>query len=147
MYPSPDVARVIQNEFIPVRFHIKENPAMWHRFDVRWTPTVLMLDWNDGREVRRVEGFLPADEFFGQLELGLGDVAVEHKDWTTAQRHFARVAEQNPESEAAAEGEYWAGVATYSGSHDANALRETARRFTKKHQNSSWAKRASVWKA
>lgn len=146
MYPSPNVARLIEAEFIPVRFHIKDNPGMWHRFDVRWTPTILILDWDDGSEARRVEGFLPADEFVGQLELGLGDVAIEHKDWAKAQRYFAHVAEANPETDAAAEGEYWAGVAKYSASHDASALKETARRFTQRHQGTSWAKRASVWK-
>lgn len=145
MYPAPEVSRLIDEAFIPVRFHIKENSGMWHRFDVRWTPTVLILGWDDGSEARRIEGFLPTDEFLGQLELGLGDVAMEHKDWTKAQRYFAHVAGANPETDAAAEGEYWSGVAKYSGSHDPDALEETARRFTQKHQRSSWAKRASVW--
>ncbi len=61
MYPDPRVVDFITREFVPDRAHIKQEPQMWHRFGTRWTPTVLVLD-SDGKEVRRIEGFLPADE-------------------------------------------------------------------------------------
>ena len=31
---------------IPVKVHIKEHPAWFHRFDAVWTPTILLLDSN-----------------------------------------------------------------------------------------------------
>lgn len=117
---------------------------MWKRFDVRWTPTVLVMD-PDGKEGRRVEGFLPADELLGQLELGLGYLAVERKDWPGARTEFERVVQQFPETSAAPEALYWAGVSKYSGSHDATALKELGREFKERYSDTAWAKRASIW--
>lgn len=117
---------------------------MWKRFDVRWTPTVLVMG-PDEREGRRVEGYLPADELLGQLGLGLGFLAVERKDWPTARTEFEHVVEQLPDTSAAPEAMYWAGVAKYNGSHDATALKELGREFKERYTDTAWAKRASIW--
>ncbi len=117
---------------------------MWHRFDVRWTPTVLVLDAN-GKEVRRVEGFLPIDEFLAQLELAAGDLAVDRKAWSEAEEWYKQIVDQLPNTDAAPEALYWSGVARYSGSHEVAALQELGRAFKQRYQNSSWAKRASIW--
>ena len=117
---------------------------MWKRFDVRWTPTVLVLA-PDGKEVRRVEGFLPQDELLGQLELALAFLAVEKKDWATARQEFERVVERHPETDAGPEALYWTGVAKYSASHDAQELKELGRQFKERYTDTSWAKRASIW--
>ena len=144
MYPDPNVRQLITERFIPVRIHIKEQPTMWKRFDVRWTPTVVVLA-PSGREGRRVEGYLPADELLGQLGLGLGFLAVERKDWPAARTEFDRVVERFPNTDAAPEALYWSGVAKYSASHDASALKELGREFRQRYTNTAWAKRASVW--
>ncbi len=146
MYPDPRVAELIIREFIPDRAHIKEQPAMWHRFGTRWTPTVLVLD-ADGHEVRRLEGFLPADELLGQLQLALGFVAVNHKKWADAERHFEAALADFPETDAAPEAQYWAGVSRYSASHDGQELKKVRRAFQGRYSDTSWAKRASVWRA
>ena len=117
---------------------------MWKRFDIRWTPTVMVLG-PDGTVGRRIEGFLPADELLGQIELGLGFLAVEKKDWPTARTEFERVVEQFPETDAGPEALYWSGVSKYSGSHDAAALKELNREFKERYTDTSWAKRTSVW--
>ena len=143
MYPAPVVTALIDEQFVPVRIHIKEQGRMWHRFGVRWTPTVLVLS-PDGHEVQRVEGFLPADELEGQLRLALGYLAANKKDWPTAERWFGEAAERSG-TDAGPEGLYWRGVARYSASHDANELKETYRTFAQRYPDSSWAKRASVW--
>lgn len=117
---------------------------MWKRFDVRWTPTVLVMG-PDGKEGRRVEGYLPADELLGQLGLGLGFLAVEQKDWGTARTEFERVVTEFPNTSAAPEALYWSGVAKYSGSHDASALKELGREFRERYTDTAWAKRASIW--
>ncbi len=143
MYPTPEVTALIDEQFVPVRIHIKEQPRMWHRFGIRWTPTVMVLS-PEGTEVRRVEGFLPADELRGQLMLGLGYAAANKKDWATAERWFAEAADARG-TDAGPEGLYWRGVARYSATHDAKELAETHRAFTQRYQDTSWAKRASIW--
>lgn len=51
--------------------HVKTHPEAMERFGVNWTPIVLFVD-PSGREQHGIEGFLPADEFLAQLQLGLG---------------------------------------------------------------------------
>ncbi len=144
MYPEERVTRFIREHMESARIHIKEQPQMWKRFGVRWTPTVLVLA-PDGTELRRIEGFLPADELLGNLEIAMGNWAVERKDWNDAETWFGHAVEQVPNTDVAAEGLYWRGVSRYSGSHDAAQLKETSREFKKRYQHTAWAKRASVW--
>ena len=143
MYPTPAVTAFVDEQFIPVRIHVKQQPRMWHRFGIRWTPTVMVLS-PDGSEVRRIEGYLPADELAGQLRLALGYLAANKKDWPTAQQWFGQAAEARG-TDAGPEGLYWLGVARYSASHDAKDLAATSAAFTEQYQDTSWAKRASIW--
>ena len=41
---------------------------------------------------------------------------------------------------------YWAGVSRYRASGDAQALSDTAASFDRRYRDSTWAKKASVWK-
>lgn len=114
------------------------------RFGVQWTPTVLLMD-SGGVERHRIEGFLPASDFGGQLLLGLGHAAFAAKSWSDAQRRFSEVLEKFPDSDAAPEALYWKGAARYKETNDGSALGETARAFRTRYTDSTWAKKASVW--
>jgi hypothetical protein len=148
VYPDERVARFITENFIPARVHVREQAADFQRFGQRynaqWTPTLLVID-PDGQERHRVEGFLPADDLLAQLTLGLGHSAFARQDWKEAERRFREVVDRYPDSEAAPEAQYWAGVSRYKATNDPSALGETARAFTQRYQDSSWAKKASVW--
>ncbi len=149
MYPDPRVSRLVTEHFRPVRIHVRDNADAWKRvggeFGVEWTPTVLILD-SSGVERHRIEGFLPADDFAAQLQLALAKSAFSRNDFAEAERLFKQVVDTYPDTETAAEALYWAGVSRYKGTNDPSALRETARAFTERYQNSSWAKKASVWR-
>lgn len=132
------------SELVPVKIHIKEQPGMWKRFKVRWTPTILVMS-DKGDEARRVEGYLPADELLPELEMGLGFIHVNRKEWNEAERAFREVVDRWPNSAAAPEALYWAGVSRYSSSHQGEALQELGREFRKRYSNTVWAKRASIW--
>lgn len=144
MYPDPRVGAFIARRFVPVRIHVKDQPTMWKRFEIRWTPTVLVLA-PDGSEVRRVEGFLPKEELLGQLGLALGYLGVKRKDWTAARQEFDDVVQQYPDTSAGPEALYWSGVAKYSASHDASELRALGKQFKERYTDTAWAKRASIW--
>jgi uncharacterized protein YyaL (SSP411 family) len=144
VYPDPQVSELISRQFVPVRVHVKEQPTMWKRFNIRWTPTVLILA-PDGAEAFRLEGYLPRDEFLAQLHLGLGFLAVNQKKWQPARQEFESVVERFPETDAAPEALYWAGVAKYSDSHDPNELKALGRQFKERYTDTGWAKRASIW--
>jgi hypothetical protein len=143
VYPAPAVTALITAEFVTARVHVKENPTAWHRFGIRWTPTVLVLS-ADGKEVRRIEGFLPEQDFLGQLRLALGYEAASRKDWKAAARWFGEASE-TVDTDAAAEGTYWEGVARFSTTHDHAVLPDLRRTLEAKFPRTSWAKRAVVW--
>ncbi len=146
MYPDERVARLITDNFIAARVHVKDQDyrRFSQQYGVQWTPTLLVVD-PDGVERHRIEGFLPAEDLMAQLLLGLGHSGFARERWVEAERRFREVVERFPDSEAAPEALYWAGVARYKGAGDASALAETGREFTKRYRDTSWAKKASVW--
>jgi hypothetical protein len=148
VYPDDRVAWLINEHFVPARVHVKEQPEdfqrLGDRFNAHWTPTVLLLE-PDGTERHRIEGFLPTEDFAAQVTLGLGKAAFARQEWDQAENHFREVVETYPNTSAGPEGLYWAGVARYKRTNDPAALRETALEFTRRYEDTEWAKRASVW--
>ena len=149
MYPDPRVADLIATAFHPVRVHVREDADAWKRLGlelgVQWTPTVLILD-SAGVERHRIEGFLPADDFLAQVSLGLAKAAFSRSDFADAERRYRAIVETYPKTETAAEALYWAGVSKYKATNDPTALQDTARAFGERYQESSWAKKSSVWR-
>jgi len=135
---------MVNERFVPIKIHIKENGAGFERFGVQWTPTIIIAD-PDGTERYRFEGYLPAEDFLAQLGLGLGKAEFARGQWSDAEQRFRGVVERHPKSDAAPEALYWAGVSRYKGTGDASALQQTAQAFQSQYRDSSWAKKASVW--
>jgi TolA-binding protein len=142
------VARFVNENFIPARVHVKDDAAAFKKYgeqyNAHWTPTVLELDSN-GEEFYRVEGFLPLDDFLAQLMLGRAHMDFKQAKWAEAEKRFREIVDKLPKAEAAPEAMYWAGVSRYKGTQDATALKETAKSFTQRYKDSSWAKKASIW--
>jgi TolA-binding protein len=149
VYPDPRVVEFIQQNFTPVRVHVRENrdefKRLGERFNAQWTPTTLIVD-SDGNERHRIEGFLPADDFLAQLNLGLAKSAFARGNFSDAEQLYRGIVEKFPNTDAGPEALYWAGVSRYKGTGDASALGETARAFSSRYTDTSWAKKASVWK-
>ncbi len=149
MWPDERVVRFVNQHLLPARVHVQDDPAEFKRYgewyNAPWTPTILELD-AEGVERHRVEGFLPADDLLAQLTLGLAHMAFQQQRWADAERGFREVVQQFPQSDAAPEALYWAGVARYKATGDAASLKDTARAFTQRYQDSTWATKASVWR-
>lgn len=149
MYPDARVARFVEEQFVPVRVHVKEQGAefkrLGERFGAQWTPTILVVD-KDGQERHRIEGALPADDFLAQLALGAAHASFAAGDFDRAATAFDEIVRTHERTDAAPEAQYWAGVSRYKSSGDASVLHETARRFSERYQDTSWAKKASVWR-
>ena len=148
MYPDAAVATYITEHLEPVRVHVRdqkdEYQRLSERYNVQWTPTILILD-SEGEERHRIEGFLPKDDFLSQLELGLAKVAFQRANYAEAERLYREIVEKFPSTDAAPEALYWAGVAKYKGTGDPSALGATTAAFRERYQDSTWAKKASVW--
>ena len=140
------MASYVEDNFVPVKIRVKEQPAAFKRFGAQWTPTLVVLD-ADSKESHRFEGYLPAEEFLAQLHFGLAQAEFKREAWAEAETSFRELVKQFPKSDPAPEALYWAGVAKYKGSGDASVLAETARLLEKQYPASTWAKKASVWAA
>jgi hypothetical protein len=149
VYSDPRVVRFVEQNFIPVRVHVKDQhdefQRLGERFGSQWTPTILLID-DSGTERHRIEGFLPADDFLSQLALGTAKAAFARKDYPAAEQLYRDVVNAYATSDAAPEALYWAGVSKYRATNDPSALGETARAFAERYQDTAWAKKASVWK-
>ena len=77
--------------------------------------------------------------------LGRAHMDFKQGKWADAQKRFNEIVEKLPNSDAAAESLYWAGVSRYKATQDAAALKETAKAFTQRYKESTWAKKSSVW--
>ena len=77
--------------------------------------------------------------------LGRAKIAFQEQKWQDAEKVFRRVYEELPNTDAASEALYWMGVTRYKETGDPTALKETARAFTTRYTDSSWAKKASIW--
>ena len=148
MWPDPRVVSFVTENFLPARVHVKDDSALFQKYgekyNAQWTPTILMLD-PGGEERYRIEGFLPAEEFLAQLMVGRAQIAFAQQKWDEAERRFREVVDRFPDTDAAPEALYWAGATAYKGNHDAGALKQTAQAFKDRYQDTSWAKKASVW--
>jgi hypothetical protein len=142
------VARFIEQNFVPVRVHVREQKdefkRLGGRYGVQWTPTILVLD-PKGEERHRIEGFLPAEDLIPQLVLGAGHAAFAQGDFAAAETRFREVVDTHPDSDSAPEALYWAGVSRYKATDDAAVLADTARQFRERYRDTPWAKKASVW--
>jgi TolA-binding protein len=148
VYTDPRVMALVADEFVPVRVHVKQNHDEFQRlgamYDAQWTPTTLIVD-SAGEERHRIEGFLPADDFLAQLRLGIAKAAFSRGDFPDAERRFDEIGSAHPDTDAAPEAQYWAGVSRYKATSDPAALKATFQKFQQKYRDSTWAKKASVW--
>jgi hypothetical protein len=144
VYPEPRVDQLVRENLIPVRIQVRENPQAMERFNVQWTPTIVLLG-SDGKEQHRIEGFLDTEDFLAQLTLGLAKIAFARQEWDRAAERYGEVLDRFPATEAAPEAQYWRGVTRYKATNDAAALGETARAFKERYADSTWARKASIW--
>ena len=148
MWPDPRVVKFVNDNFLPARVHVKDDAALFQKYgdkySAQWTPTILELD-SEGVERHRIEGFLPNDDFLAQLMLGRAQMAFAAGEWDDAERRFREIVDKLPNTDAAPEALYWAGVAPYKKTHDPSSLKATAKSFKDRYQATSWAKKASIW--
>lgn len=138
------MSRFINENFVPVRIHIKERPKDFERFKAEWTPTVIIAE-ADGTERYRFSGFLPANDFLAELRLGLAKAAFSRSEYDAAGAGFRALLDKYPQSELAPEAMYWAGVSGYKATGKPDRLRETGERLRAAYPESTWAKKGSVW--
>lgn len=142
-YPDTRVSNFIQQDCVPVRVAVKDNPELVDQYLVGWTPNVVIVD-ERGRVHYRVEGYLPPEEFVGRLSLGVGKFLLLGGRVADAAARFEGVAARHPGTAEAAEALYWLGVAHYKRSDDFGELRSIWDRLAREFPDSEWSTRTRI---
>lgn len=142
-YPDKAVIDFISNRLIPVQLLSDAQPYATD-FNVRWTPTVIVLD-EDGKEHRRLVGFLPPSDFIPEMLLGIAKTEFDLNNFEKALLDMEKLLSNYPQSQAAPEALYLKGVALYKSTHDPKHLKDAYEQLRQKHPNSEWTQRAQPY--
>ena len=139
-YPEAKVSGLISQHFIPVKCHVGENKTLPQRFNVHWTPTLVVLD-AQGTVHHSLTGFTPPEELAAQLEFAQAKAAFNKGDFQASLSGFNGVVEKYPKSPIAPEALYWSAVSEYKRTGSRDALMNGWKRLLKEYPDSDWAKR------
>ncbi|MBI5644082.1 MAG: thioredoxin fold domain-containing protein [Deltaproteobacteria bacterium] len=138
------LADVLSNEYVPIQFLVTKDQEVTARYKIEWTPTLILAD-EYGNELERWVGFLPAEEFMGQLYLSKGLAEFHRNRFRAAESAFEWIIDHQPESEVAPEARYYMGVALYKESGDPSHLARTWESMSRRYPGNYWTKKASAW--
>jgi hypothetical protein len=143
-YADPEVQRYVSENFVPVQLNVQEQPAAMECYNAVWTPTII-IECVEGIEHRRTEGYLDPQVFLEELSLAVFRAALDKHDFSAAKNRIGEALQKasgDPVREP--EAMYWAAVADYKLSQDANELVTGWNRLLDRYPDSDWAKRAAV---
>ena len=143
-YPNEGVAKFVDLNFVPVQVQ-STHKELAEKYNVSWTPTILVLD-ADGKEHYRSVGFLQPDVFIATFELGKARYYLDREQFAEARALLEELIERCPVPEVVPEAIFFHGVASYKHTHDPKPLKKAYETLTAKYPQSDWAKRAEPYK-
>ena len=143
-YPEPDVARMLNERFVPVQINVKEDRAkqLIEQYRHIWTPDIRILG-ADGYEYERWNGYLPPYEFLPQLLVSQGQSYLRMRNFADATAAYEEVLRKFPTSRFAPAAAYWLPVCKYEETHEGSELMSGWHRLQTRYPNSTWRLRQS----
>ncbi len=141
-YPDARVAEFVTSQMVPLQ--VPADSPLAGDFKVKWTPTIVVLDFY-GKEHHRTVGFFPPEEFVPNLLLGMGKIDFDTDQFNDAILNLDQLLAKFPKCDAAPEAIYLRGVARYKSSHNAAPLKEAYERLKADYPTSEWTKRAEPY--
>ncbi len=145
-YPEEQVSQFLNENFIPVKLNSKEDSDILREtatlYAPVWTPTLLVID-QDKRIARRLEGFVPPEEFLPEMLLAKGTLLLRQGNYSEAYALFQKVATEYPNSQAVPEALYWSGVSAYRRDNAPDGLLKHWNELADRFPQSTWWQRAS----
>lgn len=139
-YPDKGVIEFISQNIIPLRIAYDLEPLATD-FRIKWTPTLVILDWN-GKERSRTVGFLPPEELIPELLLGIAKAFYELDQNDIAILNLDRLIKDYPKSSAAPEAVFYRGVCGFKAGHDVRFLKDMYEQLQREYPMSGWSKRS-----
>lgn len=81
------VARLLNSQFVPLRINVPKQRPMFSEYRIMRTPTIAFLDM-DGREHRRLAGFLTPPEICAWILLDAAESAISLKRYDLTRGHM-----------------------------------------------------------
>jgi hypothetical protein len=141
-YPDEKVAEFVTNRMVPLQ--VLSDSPLAADFKIKWTPTIIVLDYY-GKEHHRTVGFFPPEEFIPSMLLGMGKIDFDTEQLDAAIRHFDTILAEYPGSSAAPEAIFLRGVSAYKATHNAALLKEAYEKLKAEYPASEWVKRAQPY--
>ena len=142
-YPDAGVIEFINANLVAIRVPSDSKPLA-DDFNVKWTPTLIMLD-SSGKEHNRTVGFMPPEEFIPSLLLGMGKTCFDRDQFPEAIEFLEKLLLAYPKSGSAAEAIFLRGVAGFKATHVAAMLKGAYERLKAEYPESEWTKRAAPY--
>lgn len=139
-YPDSGVISFINKNFIPLRIQNDAEPFATD-FGVKWTPTLVTLDF-DGREHQRTVGFLAPEDLISSLLLGSAKVYYDSDKLGEALEKLGKLVSDYSRSDDAPEAIFLRGVSGFKSSHDPKKLKAAYEKLRADYPGSAWTKRA-----
>lgn len=139
-YPDKKVIEFINNSLISLRVRFDAQP-MATDFNLKWTPTLIILD-KAGKEHHRTVGFFPAEELIPSLLLGIAKVHFDLNEFKDALSRLEKILSDFHKSGSAPEAIYLKGVCLYKDTKNPKGLKEAYEQLQAKYPESEWTKRA-----
>ncbi len=139
-YPTESVVQFITENIIPLRIPSNSEPLATE-FKIKWTPTLIILDWN-GKEHSRTVGFLTPEELIPSVLLGAAKAYYELDMFNEAIVNLDKIIQGYPQSAAAPEAVFYRGVCGYKSTHDPKPLKLAYKKLLAEYPQSEWTKRA-----
>jgi hypothetical protein len=139
-YPDTKVKEFFRSRIIPLQIAHNHEPLA-KDFEVKWTPTLVVLD-SEGHEHARSVGFLGPDELIPWLLLGIGKTYFDAERYEAALAVLDELLAKYARSDSAPEGIFVRGVTLYKSTHDPKPLRAAYDKLTAEYPGSEWTKRA-----
>ncbi|MGB3209797.1 MAG: thioredoxin fold domain-containing protein [Desulforhopalus sp.] len=143
-YSSEEVVKFVREYLIPLRIE-QDKKASYDRYNVIWTPTLLILDYQ-GHEVQRSIGFLEPEDFIAHMQLGIAKVRFAVGEYDTAGVHFKRLFDRYPDNSTVPEAMYFSGVNRYKQNNDPTELKTVYEKMLSEYPDNSWTKKASPYR-
>ena len=143
-YIDAAVINFVNDNLVPIRLK-SADPILAPKFNIKWTPSLLLLDAR-GTEHYRTLGFYPPQDLIPSLLLGMGKAKFDQADRPAACGHFEKVLSDFPKSIFAPEALYLNGISRYIETHDVQHLTGMYDRLAAEYASSPWLTRADPYK-
>ena len=138
-YPNDAVGEFIDENVIPLQ--ITSDQQLASDMNVKWTPSLLILD-QEGNEHHRTVGFLAPEELIPSLLLGIGNTHFDKEEFAEAINCYGKILAKHSQSDSAPEAMFQNGVSLYKSTNDPKPLKEAYENLQNKYPDNQWTKRA-----